>query len=101
MGFVFFVTTIPLGSKTLWQHASSIWKTEQTQELVDGVKRSSGPLVDKIKRGVEAGAQEMTRGPGANSPDPVYNVENNSDAPSDVDGNADSITAPASEGAKP
>ena len=84
LGFVFFVTTIPLGAKTLWQHATDIWKTEQTQELVDGVKRSSGPLVDKIKRGVEAGAEEMTKGSDVKTPATLLDVEKSNEIQTDV-----------------
>jgi hypothetical protein len=57
--------TVPLGQRTLFGHVSNIWSADETQELVDGVKDSSGPLVDRVKRGVEAGlADEDEAGPG-------------------------------------
>ena len=53
--FLFVGFTVPLGQRTLFGHVSNIWSADETQELVDGVKDSSGPLVDRVKRGVEAG----------------------------------------------
>lgn len=47
--------TVPIGERTLFGHVSNIWEADETQELVDGVKESSGPLVDRVKRGVQAG----------------------------------------------
>lgn len=51
--------TIDLGDKTFAQHVSRIWKADETQDLVDGVKDASGPLADKVKRGAEAGWEAM------------------------------------------
>jgi hypothetical protein len=53
-------TTVKLGNKTAWGHIQSIWKAKETQEAVQGVKEKSGPLVDKVKRGVEAGYRAAT-----------------------------------------
>ncbi len=53
--FVFVGFTVPLGQRTLFGHVANIWSADETQELVDGVKDSSGPLVDRVKRGVKAG----------------------------------------------
>jgi hypothetical protein len=47
--------TVPVGERTLFGHVGNIWESDEAQELVDGVKDSSGPLVDRVKRGVEAG----------------------------------------------
>lgn len=47
--------TVPLGQRTLFGHVSNIWSADETQELVDGVKESSVPFVDRVKRGVQAG----------------------------------------------
>jgi hypothetical protein len=52
---------VKLGERTLFQHVSRIWQTEETQEMVNGVKEKSGPVVDKVKRGVKAGLKEATR----------------------------------------
>ena len=59
--FVVFMLIVPVGNRTLWGHISNIWEADQTKELVDGVKESSGPIVDKIKRSVEAGKVELQR----------------------------------------
>ena len=51
--------TIDLGGKTFAQHVARIWKADETQDLVDGVKDASGPLANKLKRGAEAGWEAM------------------------------------------
>ncbi len=52
--------TVPLGQRTLFGHIRNIWASDAAQELVEGVKESSEPLVDRVKRGVEAGLSEDT-----------------------------------------
>ncbi len=56
--FVLVGLTVPIGERTLFGHVSNIWGSSEAQELVDGVKDSSGPLVDRVKRGVEAGISD-------------------------------------------
>jgi hypothetical protein len=53
--FLFVGFTVPLGERTLFGHVSNIWSADETQELVDGVKETSVPFVDRVKRGVQAG----------------------------------------------
>jgi hypothetical protein len=53
--------TVKLGKRTFFGHVSRIWSSDETQDMVDGVKKSSDPMVDKIKRGVKAGYQEASR----------------------------------------
>jgi hypothetical protein len=53
--------TVKLGNRTFFGHVSRIWSSDETQEMVNGVKESSDPVVDKIKRGVKAGYQEVSR----------------------------------------
>jgi hypothetical protein len=53
-------TSVKLGNKTAWGHVQSIWKAKETQDAVQGVKEKSGPFVDKVKRGVEAGYRAAT-----------------------------------------
>lgn len=60
-GLVYCGATVKLGERTFFGHVSRIWASEETQELVDGVKETSKPMVDKLKRGVEAGYDEMVR----------------------------------------
>ena len=61
VALVYLAATIKLGQRTLFGHVSQIWATDETQELVDGVKETSGPMMDKIKRGVKAGLEEANR----------------------------------------
>ncbi|HJZ87032.1 MAG TPA: hypothetical protein VKN99_17790 [Polyangia bacterium] len=49
-GFVWFGMTVPLGKKTLFEHVQSIWRTDQTQELVEGTKEAARPVIDKLAR---------------------------------------------------
>lgn len=64
--------TVPLGQRTLFGHVSNIWSSNEAQELVDGVKDSSEPLVKRVKRGVQAGlahdATVLDAGPGDDTP---------------------------------
>ena len=53
--------TVELGERTFFGHVSRIWSSEETQELVDGVKEKGEPVLDKIERGMKAGYDEMTR----------------------------------------
>jgi hypothetical protein len=77
--------TVPLGKRTLFAHISNIWHADETQELVDGVVEKSEPVVERVKRGVEAGLadtpDEPPSAPESSEPAPV----NDEDAPS-VDG---------------
>ncbi len=61
-GFVYFGLTVNLGSRTLFGHALNIWRAEETQEMVHGVKEKSAPVVDKVARGARAGWREVTSG---------------------------------------
>ena len=53
--------TVKLGKRTFFGHVRRIWSSDETQELVDGVKEKSVPVVDKLGRGVKAGYREMNR----------------------------------------
>ena len=59
--FVVVGFTVPIGERTLFSHLANIWGSSEAQELVEGVKDSSGPLVDRLKRGVEAGLADETK----------------------------------------
>lgn len=52
--------TVPLGDRTFFGHVERIWHSEETQELVKGVREKSGPVLDRLKRGVEAGVREAS-----------------------------------------
>lgn len=53
--------TVNLGERTFFGHVSRIWSSDETQDLVEGVKEKSEPVLDKLERGVKAGYDEMTR----------------------------------------
>jgi len=52
--------TVPLGERTFFGHVGQIWAADETQVLVDEVKKKSGPVYDRVKRGVKAGVDEAT-----------------------------------------
>jgi len=53
--------TVKLGKRTFFGHVGAIWKTEEAQDMKEGVKEKAGPAADKLKRGVEAGYREATK----------------------------------------
>jgi hypothetical protein len=53
--------TVKLGKRTFFGHVQAIWKTEEVQEMKDGIKEKAGPAVDKVKRGVEKGIDEAKK----------------------------------------
>ncbi len=69
-------TTVNLGDHTFAGHVKRIWQSEETQdlkegvkekatsestkELVDDIKDKTEPVVDRVKRGVEAGVNEAS-----------------------------------------
>jgi hypothetical protein len=61
---IYFGTTVKLGQRTLFGHVRNIWSADETQEMVKEIKKSSGPVVDRVQRGVNAGLDEARRGPG-------------------------------------
>jgi hypothetical protein len=48
--FVWFGANVQLGSRTLFQHLQAIGSTRQTQDLMDGTRRSAQPIVDGVKK---------------------------------------------------
>lgn len=57
--------TVKLGKRTFFGHVQAIWKTEEVQEMKDGIKEKAGPAVDKVKRGVEKGIEEAKKDEGS------------------------------------
>lgn len=71
---IWFSTQVKLGDYTCLGHMRRIWNSEETKDLRDGVKEKAtsegtkemvhdikektAPVVDKVKRGVEAGVKE-------------------------------------------
>lgn len=62
--------TVKLGERTFFGHVSRIWSSDETQELVDGVKETGEPVMDKVKRGVKAGYKEFSSEDAGGKPDP-------------------------------
>jgi hypothetical protein len=59
VGFIWFGSTVELGKRTLFGHVQNIWKTHESQELMDGAKGKVGDLVDRA-------SDKVTRGVGKN-----------------------------------
>jgi len=62
-GFIWLGFTVPLGKYTLFGHIRRIWHSQETQDLVKGTEDAAKPVVDKMKRGVKAGVDEVQRSP--------------------------------------
>jgi hypothetical protein len=61
-GLCWFGTTVPLGEQTLFGHLRAISATKESQELLEGTKRSAKPLVDNVRRRI-AGMPERDEDP--------------------------------------
>ncbi|HET6611776.1 MAG TPA: hypothetical protein VFG83_07310 [Kofleriaceae bacterium] len=64
-GFIYCGATVPLGDHTFFGHVQQIWASDETQDLVDGVKEASDPMIDRIERGVQAGVRAARSDPDA------------------------------------
>ncbi len=51
---VYLCATLSLGDRTLFGHVQNIWASDETQELVDGVK-------DRVKQGLRDEAEQVAR----------------------------------------
>jgi hypothetical protein len=60
-GLIYLGATVQLGNHSFFGHVQRIWKADETRDLVDGVEEKSAPVLEKVKRGVEAGYDEATR----------------------------------------
>lgn len=58
---VFFGATVKLGKRTFFGHVAAIWSTDEARDMREGVSEKAAPVVDKVKRGVEAGYKEATK----------------------------------------
>jgi hypothetical protein len=61
VGLLVIGATVKLGNHTFFGHIKNIWSTDETQEMVKGIKETSGPMVDRVQRGVKAGLEEARR----------------------------------------
>ena len=60
-GFIFIGATVPLGKRTLFGHIQAIWNTDEAKDMRDGISEKAAPVVDKVKRGMEAGVKEASK----------------------------------------
>lgn len=58
---VYLGTTVELGQRTLFGHLQNVWASDEAKEMVDGIQEASGPLVERISRGIQAGVEEAGR----------------------------------------
>ena len=58
---VFFGATVKLGKRTFFGHVSAIWSTNEAKDMREGVSEKAAPVVEKVKRGVEAGYKEAAK----------------------------------------
>jgi hypothetical protein len=61
LAFIWFGSSVPMGKRTLFGHIKAVWATDEAQEMKRGVEEGTKPVLDKVKRGVEAGYREATR----------------------------------------
>ena len=66
---LYFCATVKLGERTFFGHIKNVWSADETQDMVEGIKESSGPMVDRVQRGVKAGLEEARREADAGVPD--------------------------------
>jgi hypothetical protein len=82
VAFVWFGSTVELGNRTLFGHIQNIWKTHESQELVDGTKGKVGDLVnrasDKVVKGVGKNVTAPANSRGEDDPGakPMEDVQN-------------------------
>lgn len=54
-GLVFVGMTVKFGQRTLFGHIAAVWRTEEAQDMREGIEEKAKPVVEKVKRGIEAG----------------------------------------------
>ncbi len=59
-GLAYCGATVELGQHTFFGHVSRIWSSDETQDLVEGVKEKGEPVLDKLEKSVKAGYDEYT-----------------------------------------
>jgi hypothetical protein len=59
LAIAWFGNTVKLGPRTLFQHLRAIGQTKESQELVDGTREATSPLVEDVRRRI-SGKQEAS-----------------------------------------
>ena len=70
VGFIYFGATVELGGRTLFGHVANVWSSEEAQEMVEGVKESGTPMMERLERGVRAGVRAAREDAPAPKPKP-------------------------------
>jgi hypothetical protein len=55
---VWFVTSVPLGRLTLWQHLRAISSTQEVKDLTDGTKQEARKVAERLLQ-KDAGAPDL------------------------------------------
>lgn len=54
--FVWFGANVPLGDRTMFQHLQAVGTTRATQDLVEGTRDTAKPLLEGVRKRLEAAA---------------------------------------------
>jgi hypothetical protein len=63
LGLLYVAFAVPLGRRTLAGHLVNIWRSPEGQELRDGTRQVTTPVIEKVRRG----ARELVRDGGTGS----------------------------------
>lgn len=79
-GFIYVGATVELGTRTLFGHVANVWSSDEAQEMVEGVKEGSAPMVERLERGVRAGVEAARQDAPTDEPEPEPEAEIDLDA---------------------
>lgn len=57
---IYVVVMVPMGGKTLWQHIVAVANTDESKQMVKGVKDTAGDVIRKGSEAVEEAADKHT-----------------------------------------
>ena len=55
---IYFITMVPMGNKTLWQHLKSIAETKEGKDMVEGVKKTAQEVIHKTTGAKDSGGKK-------------------------------------------
>lgn len=61
VAFIWFGANVSLGSRTLFEHLQALGRTRASQDLVEGTRETTKPLVDDVRRRLGAAAAPAGR----------------------------------------
>lgn len=47
---IYLITMVPMGDKTLWQHLRSIAGTDESKQMVEGVKKTAQDVIERATK---------------------------------------------------